>query len=180
MNNNTRILYCDKCTKCSQDFPTTSNFYRHVRSHGKKQEAGDQCSKVFVTKDHLTKHMNSVHTENNIKCQDCDKVFKTQTHLNNHNLVHNDKQLSCISCGRLYKNSRTLKKHSCNDKLDISNANQQNKPDKKKHENYVCLICRKKFKNSYLLEKHICIDNDNSFINEYIGVQKICDCGKKV
>ena len=127
----------------------SSNFYRHVRSHGKKQEAGDQCSKVFVTKDHLTKHMNSVHTENNIKCQDCDKVFKTQTHLNNHNLVHNDKQLSCISCGRLYKNSRTLKKHSCNDKLDISNANQQNKPDKKKHENWF-------LSSQSLLENRIC------------------------
>ena len=48
-------------------------------------------------------------------------------------------------------------------------------PDEKKHENYVCLICREIFKDSYLLEEHICIDNDNSFINEYIGAQeKIC------
>ena len=45
------------------------------------------------------------------KCQTCDKLFKRESHLNQHMKVHDNKQWECDVCKKTFTTKYFLKKH---------------------------------------------------------------------
>ena len=75
-----------------------------------------ECHKIFKNSETLRTHMNRVHFEEQVTCDEdgCGQTFKNSISLKEHKkAVHIDHKLSCDwpGCGRTYKQMKTLRLH---------------------------------------------------------------------
>jgi len=104
-----------------------------IKSYAIDNESTDEACKVcgisFSSKRDLTKHMNILHTEKNLRpflCDICDKGFLHSSSLNSQKLVHTaGKSFECEFCDFAAVQKGNLKTHKLRRHKDILNTNSQ-------------------------------------------------------
>ena len=89
------------CSQCSQKFFQPKSLRQHLLLHTTANPlACSECDKVFVRRDHLKRHKESVHNSNRVikarkpkekpdfRCLECDKTFTRKEYLNLHMRIH--------------------------------------------------------------------------------------------
>lgn len=93
------------CHLCTKTFSSRSNLRSHLISHTTENVKCPECNLVFKNRISLQSHK-KLHKENakHFKCPDCDKVFFNRNHLNRHQTAHSDlRNYKCDVCGMAYK-----------------------------------------------------------------------------
>ncbi len=119
-----------ECAKCGMTFEEKPDFDQHMESH-KTEHKCSICSRTFYTQAalliHSAGHQKSNHENPNpdiddkivsgddlnqgFKCGVCDKVFKRESHLNQHAKVHENKEWECDVCKKTFTTKYFLRKH---------------------------------------------------------------------
>ena len=69
------------------------------------------CHKYFATKDELANHRKTQHGIEHV-CSVCSKTFKAKSHLEIHMTVHSDtRKFKCLECDKCYKTNSALYNH---------------------------------------------------------------------
>ena len=95
MNSHTDINDSVVCDICSKQLKSSYHLKKHTRrKHTIKADTEEQeyiceiCSSVLKEKTYLRRHMKNVHGDYNFMCLHCDKRFKSNTHLQEHEKLH--------------------------------------------------------------------------------------------
>ena len=98
------------CKLCSK---FVGNFSRHmVTVHEDQKLPCDHCDKIFKSKDQLQKHIACCHDK--IQCKECgDFVFKgkMQRHIFSKHTSIYDRKFKCDVCGKSFEKNAKLKDH---------------------------------------------------------------------
>ncbi|XP_052763566.1 zinc finger protein 84-like [Mya arenaria] len=137
-------LTCKKeypCELCPFVGVSASALQLHVNRHtGLKQFTCHDCSKSFVSKGSLDRHVAAVHSDiRPFQCHKCEKAFKVKDNLTKHLKVHEDPKYRCEVCGKTCTENGNLKKHM--------RTHTKEKP-------FVCEVCGKKYGRKVLLDNH--------------------------
>ena len=84
---------------------------------GKNPFVCPHCLKEFSRKEKCLNHIESYHKQKFIKCDRCEKVFRTKNGMERHKLTHLKPQIHyiCPTCGKAYKHHKDLIRHiECN------------------------------------------------------------------
>ena len=103
---------CDECGKVYSN-------KKHLRDHKRVVHCNmellcDLCCKPFKCPSYLAIHVRRYHNsiDEEMDCDQCDKVFKNKNGLYLHNLaVHTVENIPCNICGKISRNSYLLNKH---------------------------------------------------------------------
>uniref|UniRef100_A0A8C5NDH2 C2H2-type domain-containing protein n=1 Tax=Gouania willdenowi TaxID=441366 RepID=A0A8C5NDH2_GOUWI len=130
---------CDVCSKC---FIRKCDLNKHMRFHtGEKPFKCDVCRKCFTQKNDLNKHMRFHTGEKPFKCDVCRKCFTQKNDLNKHMRFHTvEKPFKCDVCRKCFIRKCDLNKHMRFHTVE--------KPFK-------CDVCRKCFIQKNDLNKHM-------------------------
>ncbi|XP_075224334.1 uncharacterized protein LOC142326076 isoform X15 [Lycorma delicatula] len=133
------VSFC-RCNICGHTFKFTEYLDKHMkRAHSVncKKWCCDICGKAFTFKYLLRTHKINTHSDKQIPCTYCSKIFKTESGLSMHmKAIHDNFTHVCEICG---KHVKAIKRHM------------------KNHEDKVlseCNICRKLFSSEYI-SRHI-------------------------
>ncbi len=106
------------CTKCQETFTKRHQLKYHIeRHHTKKSYNCTICSATFETRHKLCYHRKIKHTdkadnEPQLKCQQCQKTFSSQSRLERHAALHSGvKPVCCEHCGQGFYTRGKLKQH---------------------------------------------------------------------
>ena len=138
MNTDTKYSQNFRCKICSKDFHfSTTKFLNHLKTHVSSQNLKNKTRKVY--KDTMKKD----HTKKKYECDICQKDFRGNDTLRNHNLsVHqNIKSFQCDLCNQFFTQKVHVQKH----KLKV-------------HENVKgleCGLCDRKFNQRGNLNIHV-------------------------
>ena len=115
------------CAQCKADFKTIDALERHLAKHGEDDEPRlcEHCGKHFANKKTLRQHIKFLHTEvglierighkpepPGLKCDLCDKIFRSKYHLISHRITHtNARPFSCNECDKTYRTPSALRGH---------------------------------------------------------------------
>ncbi|XP_060802984.1 zinc finger protein 714 isoform X2 [Amyelois transitella] len=102
-------FFCDLCPyKCKHKY----YLVMHMRTHtGEKPYKCPQCQATFVNPSNLNKHK-LTHQEKQFKCMLCEKAFRTNTALREHQeATHMNIKHKCVYCGRDFCYKSDLRKH---------------------------------------------------------------------
>lgn len=133
------------CAVCKKSHKNHYSHQEHLLTHQpNRQFCCSNCSKRFVTKSLLNKHMKSHLLELSVQCtyDGCKAAFRTVSSRKEHmTRVHGEKQYRCTwkGCDRQYALKRDLKYHAhCHSKL------------------YKCTWkrCKRSFRDNYNLNRH--------------------------
>ncbi|XP_039591367.1 zinc finger protein PLAGL2 isoform X1 [Polypterus senegalus] len=105
-----------ECEVCGLLFSTQDKLRVHVYSHtGQKPYHCSQpdCSKAFVSKYKLFRHMATHSPQKTHQCTFCEKMFHRKDHLKNHLQTHdpNKEAFKCEECGKNYNTKMGYKRH---------------------------------------------------------------------
>ena len=84
------MMYCDNCSKTSDDFSDQSGFIKHKKSHAGKVECS-HCGKLLKNKSVLVCHIKSLHGNKQFTCKECKKEFQDKNKLKEHFRIHEKK-----------------------------------------------------------------------------------------
>jgi hypothetical protein len=124
-----------KCTVCGRTFYTQAALFIHSVGHRKSPPPPSQTTAIILASPPQTpvlptepvavlvpcssatppqavqEAVNGSSGPAGFKCQTCDKVFKRESHLNQHVKVHDNKQWECDVCKKTFTTKYFLKKH---------------------------------------------------------------------
>jgi len=143
-----------RCSICDKEFIHPSNLRAHERSHNKDIRpykcTYPGCSKSFRQSQSLKGHMVSHDATLKVKCNLCNKEYKTQKYLNKHmKLLHPERPYNkdirpytCTypGCSKSFRQSQSLKDHMVSHDATLK---------------VKCNFCHKEFKTQKYLNKHI-------------------------
>ena len=130
------------CKICSKTFPNIPCLQRHQHYvHNEEIIKCDICPKM-LNKPKMMRHIRRHRSNITHLCWLCNKGFKTDTELKNHEQTHKegDKYVPCNVCNKEFKTETKLKKH-----------NQIHTYREKK---FKCNQCSAAFFSSFILEDH--------------------------
>ncbi|XP_065337418.1 oocyte zinc finger protein XlCOF6-like [Cloeon dipterum] len=132
------------CKECGESFNERGKLYRHVKKFHTLRITKlrcDHCDYSTITKSHMLWHMQCNHLPKTIKCADCNRLFGSESILNNHKYKMHE-YVHCAECAQ-----------------EIIRQNMFNHLIIK-----TCRHCECKFKCQGLLEKHGCLNlQSNNF-----------------
>ena len=130
-----------------------------------------QCDKTFRRRDHLNKHVLSIHTsERRFSCHICSKRYTSMGTLRQHmNNSHSQKMLSCQFCDKTFARNDHMQKHiqgvhlkerkyicqHCNKGYTSHGAMLQHIGKSHLEKNFSCQKCSRKFATNVRLQIHI-------------------------
>ena len=127
------------CTVCDKRFITKAHMTAHMNRHTGQKYPCTQCEKCFLSQNALSQHRN-IHT-GKYKCTECGRCLSTSTNLARHRQSHSgEKPFECSVCSKRFKTARNLVVHS--------RIHSGGKP-------YSCRQCSECFTTQYQLEKHM-------------------------
>ncbi|XP_055334089.1 zinc finger protein 91-like [Paramacrobiotus metropolitanus] len=176
----THGVQAEQCSVCNKWFASLRHHARQCRNHDdhrdrfessddaatntsaspktgdwKKSFECQECGKEFRLRAGLQSHMKTDHAA--LKCVVCDKVFGSDTDLQQHMLSHSNKnQLKCGICKKTFQSSRIFAAHVReheNGKLP--------EPVVEEAVPKECVVCRKQFADFLLLNQHVKKHNVN-------------------
>lgn len=177
-SNNEIIYYKCDYKGCNKQYTYKTSLKKHISLKHKEIETWyhcNLCSSKFPLKESLKQHIFTVHSNNFIKCDLCDKKVKTNGALALHKkFIHNISVIwnKCNLCDKKFKSKGGLKNHKKNIhhidlewiKCTICNYKCKSKSNLNTHiqlnhiikENkFKCNICNKFYKTEYNLKSHI-------------------------
>lgn len=130
-----------KCDTCHDTFDSQSMLRTHVKTHGKNRYACPMCGKWFQKRYHMVYHMQIHNSVKSFACQQCGKLYTTQTNLDRHvRVTHkNEKKHKCDECGKCFSQVSILRSHKA---VHMSERK------------FPCDLCDKKFKLLEHLRSH--------------------------
>ena len=148
-----------KCFKCLKAISHESKLVRHFSHCDKNLEDRvhkcDLCRKTFTRNQTLQRHIKNIH-ENTSKlvCAICNREYKNQHCLNEHNLQehkNSTKEFKCNQCSKLFHRFDHLKTHS----MEIHNIQIRKKsPVKEEKAIFQCDLCHNTFTMNCSLKIH--------------------------
>ncbi len=102
------------CPKCNAVFKHKSVYDRHALKHvaGRRYYCSD-CDKVYICAADLSHHQKQVHRHvkraEMLKCDKCEKSFKTHRMLSYHSKVHEPKCIACTACKEVFRHYEARK-----------------------------------------------------------------------
>ena len=115
------------CPQCKADFKTIEALERHLVKHGEEEQQRlcEHCGKNFANKKTLRQHIKFMHADAGptkkggtkqeapgLKCELCDKTFRSKYHLISHRITHtNSRPFSCDECEKTYRTPSALRGH---------------------------------------------------------------------
>lgn len=159
-----------KCKRCTEFFTTRQKLHNHsLKAHGRgvigsveysnTSEECSICQRVF-TKGRMKYHL-KLHNTPRFTCDQCPKVFRTQSTLEKHNVNNHlcEKKFTCATCGKSFKKLTVLKQHE-----EIHNP----------FKIYVrCEVCK-----SIMLLKSLKLHMEMKHGSKYQDKKFLCECGK--
>jgi len=155
------------CNICSQAFHKAGELEKHLLVHeNDRNYLCHLCGTTFNDKSALTRHTEGVHLSDSRflrTCEKCGKMYKSQTHFKNHQLLHTGiRQFVCDKCGKSFFNAHSLNIHL--------RAHSEARP-------FQCHLCGHKFRWLKNLKAHSKIHNRDE--GKKLGTEVQCSVCKK-
>lgn len=105
------------CDHCGKWFKHAANLRCHKRTHLddslKKKHVCTQCTKTFISKFHLSEHMNIHKGVRPYSCTECGKKFHKRVQLRQHCQTHisDNQKVACEICGMRFYRKSNLQQH---------------------------------------------------------------------
>ncbi|KAL1378953.1 hypothetical protein pipiens_003878 [Culex pipiens pipiens] len=133
-----------QCPWCGRIFKESRNLREHETSHfpDRKNHKCPICSQEFARRNYYLRHMKMHQTENQFKCNECDKAFSFEKQLQEHIGVTHRRERShqCKQCPKTYLTAAALYSH-------VQAIHKQNF-------RFKCDVCFRSFLTSTDLERH--------------------------
>ena len=107
-----------KCSQCDRGFDTKHDFENHIKiTHSEERESFhcDKCPKSFKSLLGMNLHVKNIHIgQTEAECKECDKTFKNERYLKNHQrLMHSGERTKwiCDDCGKSFSSKQHFKNH---------------------------------------------------------------------
>jgi KRAB domain-containing zinc finger protein len=100
--------------QCKRGYNVRDKFKTHLRSHSinPRPFQCDLCPKSYPTKQHIKEYLMAIHSEQNLKCNECDFSTKKKEFFNSHKRRHsNAKPFSCPICKKKFKTKQEIQQH---------------------------------------------------------------------
>ena len=155
-----------KCTVCGNDYYTSTLLKAHMGSHMIKSGEMERyechiCGRSYTRRETLNVHMKTHDPDKQIKCEKCDAVFLTHSHLRRHLLTHQEnleKNFLCGECNKCFITKELLSAHMLTHKTENVHK---------------CELCGKMFKHKYTLKSHM-VQHDPDKEEKRVHECKIC------
>lgn len=98
-----------ECSECGWHFASKHSLNMHIQSHLGVFYKCDECGKCLQSVYSLKAHQKT-HSSTRIKCQHCPKTFTREAYLKYHMICHGAR-VHCFKCDRSFKNELRLKNH---------------------------------------------------------------------
>ncbi|KAL7012611.1 hypothetical protein ACKWTF_014953 [Chironomus riparius] len=126
------------CDYDAKTFKKKNSLRLHMRSHLQKISCKICKAKLNVVSFRM--HMTTHDSSKNFKCKTCDKSFRSNRHLTEHEQTH-DKKFECSICNKKYAIKKQIRRH-------YKHFHQDQKTE-------ICEICGKKFADKPNLKQHV-------------------------
>ena len=106
-----------QCDMCDKTFRHPTGIRLHKRTHAEeKPYSCTICKKMFSQNSYVHEQMRRIHNNSErIKCQNCDKYFKSAGQMKQHLKRHFEKiPLPCTICHKVYSDIKSLLCHMRN------------------------------------------------------------------
>ena len=161
--------------KCRYSCNSECDLDKHISYHlNKRQFVCEECNKDFNSNSHLINHKRYVHSNDRpFVCNrmDCNKTFKTESQLTQHNLTHSSvKSFGCNKCDKRFKVYSNLFDHkkfvhsnvgpfvcpqnNCNKRFKLKSGFHRHKLIHCSDKPFECEECNQRFKYKSLLMSH--------------------------
>ncbi|XP_073944580.1 uncharacterized protein [Choristoneura fumiferana] len=158
------------CGQCPKIYTSLAGIRSHLASHCDPNICGSNCQDSIFTFNELNRDTKSKHlAENEIRCNKCDKTFKSKRNLRVHLQTHTgERPYGCKQCGKRFTQSAALythtkihlglKEHVCSycNKAFTERKNMKNhERTHTKERPFECSTCFKGFGDPSALRRHV-------------------------
>ena len=110
----TTQIYCEQCGLLHESKKCLAE---HEKTHEDLKDVCQLCEEKFGTIEMLKKHMETKHGDNSklmmekLNCTNCDQLFETKEHFEEHMKTHESMERKCEVCEIIFKTKRGLDNH---------------------------------------------------------------------
>ncbi|XP_065346054.1 oocyte zinc finger protein XlCOF6-like [Cloeon dipterum] len=151
-----------KCTECGKPFTLNKQLNRHVKIVHTKSTIFrcGHCDQILYEKHQIIKHMQRKHFPKTIKCDECDKLYSSESFLKYHKQRWHE-YVRCAECGQEVRRQnmpihRTVKNcRRCNCNFKCQGFLEKHKKSCEETALLSCKVCGKAFNVRWKLNCHV-------------------------